>query len=849
MRIMSRMPLLLALVLAVLGAGVQQQVTPTRATSTHAVPALPAAAPNLTPQQVIVTVQVSPNPANVASPTTISVTTVPNALCQVQVLLPGGGFETSPNLVSQGAGPSGSVSWTYLPSGAALGLDNAVVTCTLNPFGTFGQGNAQFLVLPTAPTPTPTGSPIATTIPGVPVAVIVGPNPIQPGGVFSIQGAGFTPTSVVSFTAFSNPTTYSATVGASGGFTIANIMVPYTQVPGPVVLNLHDNAVIPDHVNLTIIVAPIAPVLNLNTGSAAPGDPVQVTGSGYGANEVVDVALGPIVLLSVKTDNNGTFSGSFQAPATVGFGTFNVAGTGEQTGALAFKGLLVTPNSPFAATATATGTPTSTATPLPPTATGTITPVPIGPIAANYYFAEGTTAQGNIENISILNPVPVPANAFLNLVFEDGVVKAGQYLVPANGLSVVNVNGLVGNEAGKALSLQVSADEPVSAARSLVRPGKDGTLSNGTAAITHYAYFAEGFTARGFHETLAIFNPVNANANVTLRLLPSNGRQPIVKAFVVGPIRRYTVDINKLAPNQSVGAEVISDVELSVERTLTFGKNGAGQTTVPGVDAPQSTWYFAEGSTRNAFSEFITLLNPNPTAATVTARFLDASGKQIGQQSRVMRPNTRATINVGLYVSSNSIGTIVTATQPILAERTMYRGKLSGAPVLGTGSFGRAALASGYDFPSGDTTPGQAEFLLLFNPNNALVTIFVTFFPLSGPTVPYTVIVPPHARRTVNVARDVPNLPRGLHGATVRSSDGSQFMAEQSLYQANFTSGASSLGVAEAPPPVPGAPVAATAPVIAAVPTTAASTSSATPTVALSVTGAATVTTTPTAPH
>jgi hypothetical protein len=801
MRIISRMPLLLALILVIMGVGVPQRVTPTGAATVHSLPAHPPAVPVLTPQPVIVTVTVSPNPTNVAAPTTVNVVTVPNALCQIQVLLPNGGFEISANLVPQGVPASGVVTWTYLPSGAAVGLDNAVVTCTLNPFGTFGQGNAQFLVLPVAPTPTPTGSPIATVLPGVPQVVIVGPNPIQPGGVFSLSGAGFTPGAVVSFTAFTNPQTFSGTVGVSGTFTIANITVPYTQVPGPVVLNLHDNAVLPDHFTVTLTVAPIAPVLTLNTASAAPGDPVTVSGTGYGANEVVDVALGPIVLVSVKTDNSGAFTGSFKVPLTVGFGSYNVAGTGEQTGALGFKALLITPVSPFAPTATVTPTVTNTATPLPPTATGTITPVPVGPVVTNFYFAEGMTASGNVENISVLNPGLIAANTFLNLVFEDGSVKSAQYLVPGQSLSIVNVNGLVGSEIGKALSVQVSADQQVSAARSIIRPGKDGTLSNGTTGIKHYAYFAEGFTSQGFHETLALFNTNNGNANVTLRLLPSKGGPAIVKTFVIGPIRRYTVDVNKLAPNQAIGAEVISDLELSVERTLTFGKGGVGQTTVAGVDAPQTTWYFAEGSTRNAFSQFITLLNPNSTVATVVTTFMNAAGKQIGVQKRVMQPNTRATINVGLYVSASAIATIVTSDQPILAERTMYRGALSGSHVIGAGAFGRSTLASGYDFPSGDTSPGQAEFLLLFNPNATPLTVFATFYPLNGPTVPYTAVVAPHARLTIDVARQVTNLPKGPHGSTVRSSDGSQFVAEQSLYQANFTSATTSNGVPEAAPP------------------------------------------------
>src|SRR5579871_2261808 len=308
MRVMSRIPLLLALVVIVMGVGLPVRVMPTGAATMHAPAAAPAnGAPGTPAPPVVTSVSVTPSPTFVTNPTTIAAVTLPNALCTIQVQLPNGSFEVTPDLAPKGADASGNVSWIYRPSGAAVGLDVAIVICSIPGFGSSGQGTASFQVLALGPTATPTGSPIATVVPGVPKLTVVGPTPLLPGAIFSLTGAGFTPGAVVSFTAFTALETFQATVSMSGTFTISNINVPYTQVAGPVVLNVHDNAVVPDVVPITILIAPLAPVIKLNTASAAPNDTVTVTGSGYGANEVVDVSLGPIALLSVKADNSGNF--------------------------------------------------------------------------------------------------------------------------------------------------------------------------------------------------------------------------------------------------------------------------------------------------------------------------------------------------------------------------------------------------------------------------------------------------------------------------------------------------------------------------------------------------------------
>ena len=339
-------------------------------------------------------------------------------------------------------------------------------------------------------------------------------------------------------------------------------------------------------------------------------------------------------------------------------------------------------------------------------------------------------------------------------------------------------------------------------ARRLDRPGRANTVTLGASQPSHYSYFAEGYTGNGFKESLALFNAVNQNTQVELDLLPSNGGDPIVQSFSIGPMRRYTVDVNALVKGGAYGAQIISDAEIAVERTLTFGKNAHGQTIVAAAPTPQPTWYFAEGSTGNGFSEYLTLLNPGDTPANVSARFYDAQGGQLGIRNQILQGHARATINVGSVVHASSVGAIVSSSAPILAERSMYRGNLAGAAAVGSGTFGRASPAPAFDFPSGDTSAGQSEYLLLLNPNPVPLLVRATFFTATGVRVPYQVRVPARARVTINVGRDVAALPPGPHGVRLSTDTTSGFVAEQSLYGPGFSSASTNGGAEALLPPV-----------------------------------------------
>src|SRR5205085_9555882 len=184
-----------------------------------------------------------------------------------------------------------------------------------------------------------------------------------------------------------------------------------------------------------------------------------------------------------------------------------------------------------------------------------------------------------------------------------------------------------------------------------------------------------------------------------------------------------------------------------------------------------ATWYFAEGSVGGSFTEYLTLLNPDPVnMATVNVTYLFQNKPAVIKQHQIL-PSTRYTVNVnsdlGVATSApqqaismivQSIGVGSTPVVPVVVERPMYfnyRGVKSGTDVLGATN----ATSTSFYFAEGDNRQsGNAHystFITVLNPSSVqLASLAATFYtdscPLTGhpasPTPP--IRVPPLYRGT-----------------------------------------------------------------------------------------------------
>ena len=93
---------------------------------------------------------------------------------------------------------------------------------------------------------------------------------------------------------------------------------------------------------------------------------------------------------------------------------------------------------------------------------------------------------------------------------------------------------------------------------------------------------------------------------------------------------------------------------------------------VLGTNSSATTWFFAEGTTRANFDEWLCLQNPGGTDAHVTITYYPASGPTI-TRTYTVAANTRLTVSANGDVGANQdISAKVLSDQPIIVERPMY---------------------------------------------------------------------------------------------------------------------------------------------------------------------------------
>jgi hypothetical protein len=121
---------------------------------------------------------------------------------------------------------------------------------------------------------------------------------------------------------------------------------------------------------------------------------------------------------------------------------------------------------------------------------------------------------------------------------------------------------------------------------------------------------------------------------------------------------------------------VTSEEAVVAERPMYFNYQGtmSGGDNVMGATAPGTSWYFAEGTTRPGFEEWLTLANPGDQDALVTVEYMLGAGQgQSVTRQWAVPAHTRETVNVNQAVGSGKdVSMRVTSDKAVVAERPMY---------------------------------------------------------------------------------------------------------------------------------------------------------------------------------
>ncbi len=313
-----------------------------------------------------------------------------------------------------------------------------------------------------------------------------------------------------------------------------------------------------------------------------------------------------------------------------------------------------------------------------------------------------------------------------------------------------------------------------------------------TAQQTRW-YLAEGSTGPFFEEEVLAINPTDQTATGFVRVYRDGTAVDI--PIAIPPRRRATLPVN-LVPGLATGETSAlvdtsaSGVPIYVERTMYWNGRRGGH-NAGGVEAPQTTWYLAEGATNTFFSTFILLVNPNPDAVSVTVRLLSDDGPPVDFPYTVAA-NSRLTVPVNdlPQFGNATFATRVTASQPVFVERAMYWRGFSG----GHDASAVASPSSTWRFAEGFTGGDFETYFLLANTSGDTVSASFDFFLDSGAVIAKSVSIAPNSRRTVRI-RDYPDLLNAAFATRITSS--APIIAERAMYWGGFVEGHATAGLTD----------------------------------------------------
>lgn len=309
--------------------------------------------------------------------------------------------------------------------------------------------------------------------------------------------------------------------------------------------------------------------------------------------------------------------------------------------------------------------------------------------AGNWSFAEGTTRAGFEEWLCLANPGSDAAEVEVKLALEDGSLVDRKLSIPARQRRTIDVNAAVGPE--RDVSAHITSGKDILAERAMYFNYR-GRWQGGHAAFGQpldpaavSRYFAEGYTGTGFETWLCLFFPswpeggsssAAATIPVTLTFMFEDGSTRVETVDL--PVnQRATYYLNQwLGEGLNVSMRVDGPAGLLAERPMYFDYRGTcrGGHVTSGAIAPETTWYFAEGTLRPGFEEWLCLLNPNGAAAEVDVTCYSNEGDSTSDHYTIA-PTSRYTVCLNQSrpaLSGKDVSCVISSSQPLVVERSLY---------------------------------------------------------------------------------------------------------------------------------------------------------------------------------
>jgi hypothetical protein len=406
-------------------------------------------------------------------------------------------------------------------------------------------------------------------------------------------------------------------------------------------------------------------------------------------------------------------------------------------------------------------------------------------VRSRWTFVESNT-RDYTERLMFFNPTNLPAKTVVTfLPGQSNTVRRELTVEPGQRVNFM-VNEVFSDTAD--LPIEVTANQAIIAERTMLF-ANDALGEPGIEQFSRTWYFAEGDGSHGRATTLLLYNPQPTEVAADLLIIPSDGLTR-TQSLVLPAFTSTAVELSADLPT-TFGVRVAASAPIAAERTMLFGPTKGGGFLSRGANAPATSWYFAEGATIAPFSTTLALLNPGPTASAITTTFVTEQGSTFTRRYQI--PGySRITVDLrDIVPSPQGVGTLVTASQPIVAERTTY---FNGGN-SGTNTLGATSLAYTWRFAEGRTAAPATEFILLLNPNQRPAEVTLTIGKDDGSRQILSYTVPRTGRLAILLNNDAPDLQS--HTTVVESN--LPVVAERSIFIANDGGGGghSALGTPE----------------------------------------------------
>ena len=381
---------------------------------------------------------------------------------------------------------------------------------------------------------------------------------------------------------------------------------------------------------------------------------------------------------------------------------------------------------------------------------------PSGPTKAGptWYLAEGSTAWGFSDYISIENPNSEACTAKITYMTTTGPASPPNVTLPAMSQTTVNPRDFLGAQDFSTL-VECLEGKDIAVDRTMTwtgpgAPSEEGHNSIGVTSPNTVWYLPEGSSAWDFECWLLIQNPnpTEAICNITYMV---EGSGPATFSKKVPAKSRRTFNIADDIKSADASIKVEANIPVIPERAMYRHNRREGHDSI-GTTLTASDYYLAEGTSAWGFTTYVLIQNPNKVAANVTVTYMTPDGTKI-MPSFTMNPSIRKTVRVNDELPNTDLSIHVHADQPIIAERAMYWGAGTSLGEACHDSIGMEAPRTSFYLPDGETSNGRETWTLVQNPNNEPVNIRVSYLVPDGKTnVVFTDTLKGNSRKTYNMA-------------------------------------------------------------------------------------------------